>query len=486
MKNFCLFLGTLLLASTFTSNSDAAGSVREKLAAAQNIGIVIPLDATTTYVAPRIGRLSGEITDEALGELYGICDALGGSYQQREDRTDPITGKVTTKYTTISKDLIKRKSDIAYSSIVTTTVAWKPASLICKDVFRIDEPLVHYFSGYAAGQSSVQSFVMTHKPEPMNIFKIAKFKAQSVKVPTDGYWTKTLPQLTKRTDGVLGFLDNAFDNNILDGRDAWLYLNTLAGQSGEKVRYAIRPATMNQGQCVSEGLREVSQAEAARYIALGRTGCGKGNSEWYVAATGGITNFVAMGKESRSGQNGDIITLDVYFESNRSIDDLAFFSNPGIIQPTSTVVSSGQPTGTLEEQFALQVAANKANMLKMQGGMEYQGLYNGVINGCDSVAVVSVFAPRTRAERSQTINYKVCNGVIAKSEETFEGLPPNMDQDIKRVARMAQQRGFGLAQVEGGYFIKGQALRSADKCMVEVKVFNGNRLLKTQTVNGCL
>ncbi len=486
MKNFCMFLGMLFFVSAFGTDADAANSVREKLTAAQNIGIVIPLDATTTYVAPIIGRLSGEITEEALGEIYGICDALGGNYQQREDRTDPITGKVSTKYSPISKNAIKRSSDIAYSSIVTTTVTWKPASIVCKDVFSIDEPLVHHFSGYAAGQSRVQAFIMTHKPEPMNIFKVSKFKPESVTVPADGYWTKTLPQLTKNTSGIMGFLDNAFDSNNLTGQDAWLYLNTLAGQSGERVRYAIRPSTINQGQCVQGGLREASQAEAARYIALGRTGCGKGNSEWYVAATGGKTNFVAMGKEKRSGQNGDIITLDVYFESNRSIDDLAFFGNSGSSQPTTTVVSSSGPAGTREEQLALQVAASKANMLNTQGGIEYQGLYNGVINGCDSVAVVSVFAPGTRAERSQTMNYKVCNGVIAKSEETLEGLPRNMDQDIKRVARMAQQRGFGLAQVQGGYFIKGQALRSADKCMVEVKVFNGNRLLKTQTVNGCL
>lgn len=486
MKKLVLYFVTLALSVGVTQEGSAA-SIREKLVAMENIGLVIPLDATTTYVAPKIGRLSGEIIDEAIDELYGACDALGGSYQLREDKADPITGKITAKYSPITKDNIKRKSNLVYSSIVTTSVTWKPASVVCKDVFRVDEPLIHYFSGYAAGQSRVQAFIMTHNPEPMNIFKADKFKPDSIKVPADGYWTKTLPQATKRSGGIMGFLDNAFDWNDLKGQDAWLYLNTLAGQSGEKVRYAIKPFSLVQNRCVAGELKEVSQSEAARYIALGRTGCAKGQSEWYVAATGGKTNFVAMGKESRSGQRGEIIRLDVYYESNRTLDDLVFFNSPGgSVSSADASVAPSEQVGSREEQFAVKVATNKTNMLDTQNGIEYQGIYNGISSGCDSVAVVSVFAPGTRAERSQTMNYKICNGVIAKSEETLEGLPRNIDQDIKRVAKMAQMRGFGLSQVQGGYLIQGKALRSADKCSVEVKVMSGNRLLKTQIVNACL
>ncbi len=486
MNKLVLYIAALTLSIGVTQDGSAA-SIREKLVAMENVNLVIPLDATTTYVGPKIGRLSGEIIDEAIDELYGACDALGGSYQLREDRTDPMTGKITTKYNTITKENIKRKSNLVYSSIVTTSVTWKPATIVCKDVFWVDEALIHNFSGYAAGQSRVQAFVMTHKPEPMNIYKASKFKPESVTVPVDGYWTKTLPQLTKRTGGVMGFLDNAFSYNDLSGQDAWLYLNTLAGQTGEKVRYAIKPFTTTRGQCVAGGLKEVSQSEAARYIALGRTGCGKGSAEWYVAATSGKNNFVAMGKESRSGQRGEIVTLDVYFENNRQTDDLAFFNSPGgSVSSADASVTPSEQTGSREEQFAVKVATNKTNMIDTQNGVELQGIYNGISSGCDSVVVVSVFAPGTRAERSQTMNYKICNGVIAKSEESLEGLPRNIDQDIKRVAKMAQMRGFGLSQVQGGYLIQGKALRSVDKCTVEVKVMNGNRLLKTQIVNACL
>jgi hypothetical protein len=80
MNKLVLYLAALTLSISVAQDGSAA-SIREKLVAMENVNLVIPLDATTTYVGPKIGRLSGEIIDEAIDELYGACDALGGSYQ---------------------------------------------------------------------------------------------------------------------------------------------------------------------------------------------------------------------------------------------------------------------------------------------------------------------------------------------------------------------------------------------------------------------
>ncbi len=152
------------------------------------------------------------------------------------------------------------------------------------------------------------------------------------------------------------------------------------------------------------------------------------------------------------------------------------------------VAQSNTTRNTQEVQFALDIAARRANSVKLNGSQELTGIFNGTdAEGCSMVTIEKNWdINNTKRPRLDTFNYRVCNGQVAIATETpLERPPKEIERVIASTARTAQRYGGRNESEFMGYTVTATPLRDRDKCLVEVKILKGINLIERREVNGC-
>jgi hypothetical protein len=140
------------------------------------------------------------------------------------------------------------------------------------------------------------------------------------------------------------------------------------------------------------------------------------------------------------------------------------------------------------ESVALETALSKGPVTRDDRTKLYEGIYNGRQGACDLVTVkVKWFPDRPQAGRADILNYRICDGRVipmGESSPTEYGIPEGIEEFARSIARQAQQYGRASGDYQG-FKVLGSAVRSQDKCAVEVKIMRNGKLYGQNILNGC-
>ncbi len=158
-----------------------------------------------------------------------------------------------------------------------------------------------------------------------------------------------------------------------------------------------------------------------------------------------------------------------------------------ILPAISAAAPPRLPQNTAED-VAVETAISKGSVTRDDQSISYEGIYNGVRGPCDLVTVrVKYFPEVPRAGRTDIFNYQVCNGRIVdmgESAVTDFGIPDGIEDFAQGVARQAQKYGTATGDFQG-FKVLGRAVRSQDKCSVEIKIMRDGKLYGQNILNGC-
>jgi len=145
--------------------------------------------------------------------------------------------------------------------------------------------------------------------------------------------------------------------------------------------------------------------------------------------------------------------------------------------------NSFSPTNTFDK-VAIESYTTKSEYAKKDGSYKYLGTYNFSENGCDFVSVMR----KTDFQKNSTeiVNYKICNGKIMEKFATgTETIPDSVLFSAEKLSQIARLKGKIKYEDPLGYKIVENALRDEKRCLVEVKIFKENKLIKWLSINAC-
>lgn len=451
------------------SNAQAE-SIREALVASKNTTNVYAIDEYHTYVAPTISGIgfnSGKITPEFTNEFRSLCPT---PIEVQITKTDDLSGNKVTNLGPADE-----KADL-YTN-----------GCRCKDNFEV---IKSYREVGGGSYGYAKRFIIKHyNPQPY-VFKTPVINSANEVTPLSDGEIKSLKPKGSGKGSFGGFFSKMLDLTDYEGIDLYQYLRVLCVKNNGKPRYVINDPRVDE-------FREVDEISAFEYLSFDNK-----NSRKYFFACEGNSSFIVKGdiKITYTDAGRTSFNPTATYFSNRGLDGIKFTpkylpsGTSPVSTPSSTSITTPETTGELpknmEEQFAVEVANKKMTMTKVYGVQEYTGTYIGSdMHGCDVVTVGKNWdatAP-VNMQRRDIYNYKVCNGVIAKAEETTPldtQLPDGIEDYIMKVARIAQGQGMAQGNYQG-YLITGAAIRDKDKCMVKIQIFKGLKTLSDRIVNGC-
>lgn len=154
----------------------------------------------------------------------------------------------------------------------------------------------------------------------------------------------------------------------------------------------------------------------------------------------------------------------------------------------SAAIAAGHPPRSAEEQVAVETAETGSSVTRNHGSRTFESFFNGLEGNCAFVTVRVKYFPETSRGRTETLNYRVCGGLIVETSESSStdiSIPDGIEDAAQDVARNAQKYGFATGSFQG-FKIEGRAVRSQSKCDVEVKIFRDRKLYGVKTIDGCL
>lgn len=451
--------------------AEQSQTVRELIAASENIKKILPIDSYNTFIAPKTHPITGDITSDFSNELLNICYLKGGKIEVTVTVEDPITGKEKTVWKEI-----RIGDPWNYKNV---TLKFDPIHLVgeyhgkfrCANLFEITNVYGAYLHSSYAGVTTFTPktlILRTTSPQP-TIIKTENLKSpELIKLPADGELSNSIPEVT------YSFLFS----KLYDKPVVFSYLTLLCEKYKGTPKYIIKPFVYdkNTRRFKELPLKEESNLKAFDYI-FRRQDCCENRTEWYIACSGN-TKFIAKGTyDSRS----------IYFANNRDASELNYTP----LENTPTSLTSGVTDNVIvaqkiEEKIAIEAANRKNNFLKVYGSQEYTGIYNGQDQEeCDLVSVTKNWDTSSKNPRIDTYNYRICRGAIVKTSETSpELLPRDINIFIQRIAKVAQKLGKAEGEYQG-YTVKAQAMRDKDQCLVEIKILKDINLIEEKIINSC-
>ena len=112
-------------------------------------------------------------------------------------------------------------------------------------------------------------------------------------------------------------------------------------------------------------------------------------------------------------------------------------------------------------------------------GGSYEAYYNGVLDGCDHVAVSHVWR---EGVPGTTWNYRFCDGTLDRKQMTQSPGLGRLEQEVSRA--IVQARLEGLVEQSAGELLV-RAVRMDSDCSVEVRVFDGMQMKGRDRRNAC-
>lgn len=153
----------------------------------------------------------------------------------------------------------------------------------------------------------------------------------------------------------------------------------------------------------------------------------------------------------------------------------------------SAAFAAGHSPRSAEEQVAVETAETGSSVTRNDGSRTFESFFNGLEGTCAFVTVRVKYFPETGRGRTETLNYRVCDGLIVETSEsspTDISIPDGIEDAAQDVARNAQKYGFATGNYQG-FKIEGRAVRSQSKCDVEIKIFRDRKLYGVKTIDGC-
>ncbi len=486
----------------------AESSVREALINSKSVTSLTAIDESHSWVEPVTGSLSGSIETAFYNELWDVCNNNGGVIEAEDTKApviDPITGKAVENVDPITGVPVKNWMEVSKENFNSKVVGDSniKAKFRCKNILDVVET---YRSAtrnkYGVDIGHIKSFLLKHnKPQP-HVYKNTSLPAtEKVVMLKDGDIHTALKGIIKTGGGLFGSLIGVTPED----KDVYQYLNTLCingnGTPKSIIKKIIPYLDANGKKKSNYEKAEGNQLDTFKFVFEATPSAEK---EWYYSCYGGTNKFVVrMYMEPYVYQTGETTYHSKgHFASNRGIEGVTFktleeqaallsqaTSQISIEIPATPPVSpdSGVKTAdNIQDQIAIETAAKKITLLKTDGNQEYVGLYNNADkDGCNFVSIIKKWDTNVPSPRTDTYNYKVCNGSIAKYSETpADQLPDGIEFQISLLSKITQRTGTAASNYQG-YNINGVAVRDKDYCSVEIKVLKDNNLYLYKIVNGC-
>lgn len=470
-KSFLLLFLIQCVTSTSLGFASQEHSVREEItASSENVYRIFPANDKYTYVEFASGWGSGKKTKAFKLSLVEACTSRGKQLEiLTTTKGDPITGKTSDVWQAIKVDE-KGKYKHPETSFKKKFLADKPLRHYrCKDLFDITESYAEQGISKIFNNTPYQILraigIRHNSPQPL-LYSNKKMPAlNEVVMPPDGDLKTTVPRLKKQLD-------------------TYIYLTVLCNKHGGTGRYVIK---RNAGGPLSSN-GEVSPEEAFKFV---RKYENSTQLEYYFECSGNDVNFLVKAKNVVNGPG--YFARKNYFASNRNLEDIEYsplpFANKSNTKSATSTIVNNKPVQDADEKLAAEIANKKTNLFRSKNTTEWVGIYNGLdSNECDLITIEKTLDTTIRPLRTDILNYRVCGGVVAAKVETnsFETatLPEEIYTYALKVAHMARRLGEAQGKYQH-YDIKTRALRDKDECQVEIKIFDGIKLMDMRDVNVC-
>lgn len=478
-------------------------SFREALTILPHIKAVYAVDDYYTQVVPTRNTMTGFVHKEAYMELVAAGKAYGGVLEVGCRKRDPITDKWIRSWKPIEVKLypgkILDKGDVPkyidpmtgkpdyfdFSDPVHVEFAnfdkhfrWRGLAAVV-DVY---QDVSRTSSGFRI--TRLKSFILKHDtPQPF-VYK-SEFlppKEQITEIPPDGKLLQNARPFAENAKA--GFL-GVFAAKDYSWSDIFEYVSALCSNHNGKCKWVINKKIFQKTGKYTGRLEEVEAMEAFKYWASPSRG-----HTWYMACQGD-TRFVVRGTwvfnpRINSGH------YEYIFMSNRGLEGLGYAPLAKKVgRETFQVSPVKEPHSRSEgiaQNLALAAASAKAPVTQTIGVQQYTGLYNGTdADGCALVSVVKrwdITMPADRG-RTETYNFKVCNGKVVSLGETMpQSLPDEIVSALSGMSKTCQMYGRTQISLEG-YQIHCRPLRDESKCKVEITVLRNGRLVEKRIYDGC-
>ncbi|MFN3479638.1 MAG: hypothetical protein ACK415_04545 [Thermodesulfovibrionales bacterium] len=482
-----------------TSGSEQKGtsseqkSLRELLIASENTYEVFVVDDYHTYVRPKtifFGRHSGEPSEDLAKEIVAACPT---QIEINKKQTDLITRETIEKWVPYQEDTY------LFHRVEKDNISGEFHNLYgvrCKGEFEIvstyTSPHTNIGGFGTYNYDLVKAFIIKHEdPQPF-LFKSENISFDRITWPEDGEWKPV-------SMGIGDIFKAIVDKETREDTVVYQYVRALCRKSNGKLRFVI-----NKGEFIKDPkgrwtnlltgekgrykdkFEETDSIGAFNYAATASSVRGPVRKIIFYACEGNKRFVVRSEEDIRHGGDKTYGVPKFYFSSQRGLEGIDYVPLARQEKSETSQVAGPQTPTTMKEQIALEVANKGTNIFKVFGAQEYTGIYNGKDqNNCDLVTVEKNWDTGQRKPRIDSFNYRICNGIIAKTSETgVETLPREMEGFIQKIAKTAQSIGSAEGEYQG-YTVKAQALRDRDNCMIEVKIFRDMNLVSDRTVNEC-
>ena len=379
-KHFISAVLVLLLCLSLSVAVEAA-SIREQLVASEYVERVYPMSPTNTLILADVD-IFGYPSQGFCGLINKLMKETNTSLAIRMAMKDELTGRVTENWAKL-----EISPDGTFVNPITgEKKKWRNAWYKPSDPGSPGISYVGALGIHGPEKRPYKWLTILHKPEPF-IYKAWKNrKFDFSKLPADGELFNSVEEVKDRQ-----LLDPQYQPN-----DLYAYLYGLCDARGGKLRKVLGNAGPN-------GIFNLFEVAGNSELAGGITESARnsGLPPWFLACEG-PEKFVVKGDRERAGVV-QVPYLRVKFLKNRDISEIAYAPlalHPPVLAEEAVAAATAQAGGTVTQ------IANAAT-------------YSGVVNartpaGCSLVRVTARFGPTMRF-----VGYKVCNGMVTKSHESF-------------------------------------------------------------------
>jgi len=447
---------------------------------------ILPIGAERTVVVGRNLNSGVDAIWNVIPYLHAFCEAHGGNL---------VAGEGLEK---VSYEVVNGKPEALKYFGLNTTFRCEGGNYPFE---------VKHLKGRAGNYSSVLGWIaeailfIKHKPEPMINTPFAFPKNEM-----DAFAQMTLPQFIDWSYNKKGVSSDLTEL----GAQKWkakfyvrkpvptFIVRSMDDRMGF-VWYAIEYCKAQGGELQKDGKKYEDwftdfaigipklwgYPVSGRYPLAGLYACVSGNQpfEFLVKPLGYATNDFVYSYILEPGTDYYQKKYPIRRSASQSATSAPQQSHTSAAQPQQLpVINPVYSGGALTKVLALKAAASKSDYEKQMGAVNVKVFYNGTDdNGCDLVSVLVDNAG------SQTVyNYRVCgNSVSNPAESTLdESIPEEVKRAELEVAKKARDYGSYSATVND-WRVYGKALRDERKCLVEVRVLEGVKLVRVDRIDAC-